>query len=160
MAPLKIKNIKLVEIKDEKEKKRIAKNVLSQLKPWFYKTAQIEYSKETANKNFFAISNEKEIIGFVSVQSNNQYTAEIHVMGILKRYHNQGAGESAIKKISQKLKGEKYQILIVKTLSEKVKYKPYEKTRNFYCKCGFIPIGVFEEIWDKRNPCLIMIKIL
>jgi len=51
-----------------------------------------------------------------------------------------------------------FKYLTVKTLDSSVTYEPYEKTRNFYRKLGFIPIEVFPLFWDKDNPCLFMAK--
>lgn len=50
--------------------------------------------------------------------------------------------------------------VIVKTLSDRVNYQPYEKTREFYNRVGFEPLVTLTEMWDDENPCLIMIKDL
>ncbi len=55
-------------------------------------------------------------------------------------------------------KGCKY--AMVETLSERVDYAPYEKTRLFYGSAGFEPLITLTEMWDENNPCLIMIKPL
>lgn len=55
-------------------------------------------------------------------------------------------------------KGCKY--VIVKTLSDAVDYKPYAETRKFYKSIGFEPLLTLTEMWDEKNPCLIMFKSL
>lgn len=49
---------------------------------------------------------------------------------------------------------------MVKTLSDKVDFEPYARTRAFYEKVGFEPLVILTEMWDEENPCLIMIKHL
>jgi hypothetical protein len=48
----------------------------------------------------------------------------------------------------------------VKTLDESAEYEPYNKTRAFYQKMGFIPLEVFTTFWNEENPCLFMAKYL
>lgn len=50
--------------------------------------------------------------------------------------------------------------IIVKTLSDKAASKEYAETRKFYTSVGFEPLITLTEMWDEKNPCLIMIKEL
>lgn len=36
----------------------------------------------------------------------------------------------------------------------------YERTRRFYLAAGFTPLEEFPDLWDERNPCLLMVKSL
>ena len=50
-------------------------------------------------------------------------------------------------------------MLTVKTLNESAEYEPYERTRSFYKKFGFVvPIEVFKTYWNEGNPCLFSTK--
>lgn len=42
----------------------------------------------------------------------------------------------------------------------KAMFEPYARTRSFYRSMGFEPLITLTEMWDKNNPCLIMIKTL
>jgi hypothetical protein len=53
-----------------------------------------------------------------------------------------------------------YSYLTVKTLDASAEYEPYEQTRAFYKKMGFVPLEVFKTLWNKENPCLFLVKKL
>lgn len=48
----------------------------------------------------------------------------------------------------------------MKTLDGSADYPPYEATRAFYLREGFVPLEVFREYWDEDNPCLFLAKWL
>ncbi len=48
--------------------------------------------------------------------------------------------------------------LTVKTLDESADYPPYNGTRAFYRKEGFLPLEVFPTFWDEDNPCLFLAR--
>jgi hypothetical protein len=52
------------------------------------------------------------------------------------------------------------QFLTVKTLDESAVYEPYNSTRAFYKKEGFIPLEVFTTYWNEENPCLFLVKAI
>ena len=54
----------------------------------------------------------------------------------------------------------RYFNLTVKTLDASAEYEPYERTRAFYQKMGFIPLEVFTTFWNEENPCLYFAKRL
>ena len=45
-----------------------------------------------------------------------------------------------------------------KTLDESADYPPYDGTRAFYRKEGFLPLEVFPTFWDEGNPCLFLAR--
>ncbi|MEN6523457.1 MAG: N-acetyltransferase, partial [Anaerolineaceae bacterium] len=47
-----------------------------------------------------------------------------------------------------------------KTLDASRCCEEYDRTRAFYEAMGFRPLEVFPELWDKDNPCLLMVKRL
>jgi ribosomal protein S18 acetylase RimI-like enzyme len=161
MVHSKLKSIRMIETTRNSKKKKTTLDILSQLSEWFHnKKAIQQYAKQMSDTLFYTVFDAEIPIGFIAIQLNNKFTAEIYVMGIDKNYHNKGIGESLIKMISKKLSSEGYRFLIVKTLDETSNYEPYESTRVFYRKCGFTSIGLFPEIWGKENPCSIMVKSL
>ena len=82
----------------------------------------------------------------------------MYVLGIKKKYHNQGIGTKLQDYVAQYAKKRNYKYLMVLTLSSAHKDPNYKLTRNFYHKYGFIDIYESDKIWDKQNPTQIMIK--
>ena len=153
--------IKFQSISKNQEKSKITQDILADLPMWFgIQSAIDEYVKNVKNYQFIKANVDSIPVGFISIKSNNSFTAEIYVMGIKRKYHRKKVGEKLLNHVSEMLRDEKYSYLLVKTLDESRKSKEYEITRLFYRKMGFIPIDVIPSIWGTDNPCLLMIKKL
>ncbi len=101
-----------------------------------------------------------EVIGFISIKKHNVSAAEIYVMGLLPEYHRQGVGHEMIKAAEIRLRAVNMQFLQVKTLDESRPNCAYAKTRRFYLQQGFLPLEVFPNLWNEKNPCVQMVKAL
>jgi ribosomal protein S18 acetylase RimI-like enzyme len=153
--------ISLIDIIEEDKKEAFCWKVLKDLPLWFgLAESNEEYAKKVRSYRFIEIIYEKKEIGFISIKRNNEFVAEIYVMGILSQYHRQGIGSIVIDRICRDSKGEGYRYLEVKTLDETRESEEYRRTRLFYRKVGFIPLDVLTNEWGIQNPCLIMIKKL
>lgn len=153
--------IKISRVLDNVEKSKITENILRQLPEWFgIEESLIEYVDGVKATDFYAAYDSDKLVGFISIKTNNMYTSEIYVIGILKEYHGNGIGKSLLKVAENQLAGGKVKFLMVKTLGESHPDKNYKETRKFYKKVGFYPLEEIKEIWDKENPCLIMVKNL
>ncbi|HOT31267.1 MAG TPA: GNAT family N-acetyltransferase [Petrotogaceae bacterium] len=143
------------------DKQIITADILKKLPQWFGIDSAInDYVSGVKETVFLAAYDDEKPVGFISIKSNNEYTAEIYVMGIEKPYHRKGIGTILIEKAQLFLKNNGYRFLMVKTLGESCDYEFYARTRMFYKKCGFFPLQEIKEIWGEENPCLIMIKVL
>jgi ribosomal protein S18 acetylase RimI-like enzyme len=149
--------IKQVEQPDEKT--TITLKVMHSLLAWFSPPEDIE-KKSIIHRDypFFAAYDENEPIGFVALKIHNKYTADIFNLGILEQYHRQGIGRKLLHAAEQYCMDNGYFYLTVKTLDASAEYEPYERTRAFYQKMGFIPLEVFTTFWNEENPCLFMVK--
>ncbi len=99
-----------------------------------------------------------QVVGFLSLKKHSEYAYEIYVMGVSPEYHRSGIGKELIKATEQYLRQLNVEFLQVKTLSSERENEAYRKTRLFYKNCGFRQLEVFPDLWDKDNPCLLMIK--
>ena len=61
-------------------------------------------------------------------------------MGILKEYHRMGIGSELMERAEEYCQQKGLVYLTVKTLDGSVDFEPYERTRRFYEKMGFIPL--------------------
>ncbi|WML45436.1 GNAT family N-acetyltransferase [Neobacillus sp. PS3-40] len=148
-------------IMDIREKSKVTNLVLRKIPEWFgIEEAINNYVKEVEGTDFYALFLEDNPIGFISIKSNNQYTSEIYVMGILKKYHKKGFGKKLLLKAEETLINNQVKFLMVKTLGDSHSDLNYKNTRQFYTKVGFFPLEEIKEIWGEENPCLIMVKYL
>ena len=158
---IKSNNLDLEKIEDKIRKKEVCLKILRDLPEWFgIESSLLKYSEEVMEKDFYTVLISGEPVAFVSVKINNEFTAEIYVIGMLKKFHRMGIGKILIEKIEKNLIEKGYKFLMVKTVSESLDNAAYAKTRLFYKKVGFLPLEEIVEIWGEKNPCLIMVKTL
>lgn len=152
-------NVKTIEQPDEKT--TITQKIMHSLPDWFSPPEDIE-KKAIIHRDypFFAAFKDDIPIGFVALKIHNQYTADIFNLGVLETYHRQGIGRLLIEAAEHYCIKSGYVFLTVKTLDSSAEYEPYERTRAFYRKMGFIPLEVLTTFWNEENPCLFMAKYL
>jgi ribosomal protein S18 acetylase RimI-like enzyme len=148
-------------VTDTAEKSSICNDILRALPSWFGVEASIiDYVNQVQVLPFYASFDYGKAIGFVALKPHNPFTSEIYVMGILKEYHRQGIGRGLVDCCERYSCDNNVEYLTVKTLDESRKSNSYEKTRLFYLSMGFKPLEVFPTLWDKDNPCLLMVKYI
>ena len=74
--------MRIMEITDAAEKRRIASEVLEDLPEWFgLPDATAAYIRDSARMPFYAAAAEGKIIGFIAMKKTSPLTAEVYVMG-------------------------------------------------------------------------------
>lgn len=143
------------------EKTAVTRTVMHSLPAWFSPEEDIE-KKAVVHRDypFFAAYDGEMPVGFAALKIHNQYTAEIYNLGVLEHYHRQGVGSRLLDAAERYCVDNGYVYLTVKTLDASADYEPYERTRAFYRKMGFIPLEVFTTVWSEGNPCLFLVKRL
>ena len=153
--------MKIKEIFNKDEKAAICLKILHALPDWFAVEESVQdYAEQVRDQLFFAACADESPVGFLSVKFHNAYTAEICVMGVLESCHRQGAGMALVEAAETRCRARGVQFLTVKTLDSSACYEPYDRTRSFYRKAGFLPLEVFTTLWDEDNPCLFMAKFI
>jgi len=142
-------------------KAEVCESILRSLPAWFgIEEAIVQYTVDIDYLPTFLACEADEVIGFLSIKQHNPTSAEVLVMGIRQNAHRQGMGRALMHQAQVWLKNQGVEYLQVKTLSPSRSDENYDKTRAFYLAMGFTPLEEFPQIWDKNNPCLILIKRL
>ncbi|MDE7192565.1 MAG: GNAT family N-acetyltransferase [Oscillospiraceae bacterium] len=148
------------EIKSEEMKRELTVKIMGSLPEWFNPPEDIPKKAELhSSMTFFAVCDDVPI-GFAALKVHNPHTAEIFDIGVLRDHHRRGAGHMLIKACEERCRDDRRSVLTVKTLDGSADYPPYEATRAFYLREGFVPLEVFEEYWGRDNPCLFLAKWL
>ncbi len=135
--------------------------ILRALPDWFgIEAAILEYEREIDRLPTFLAKAHSRIIGFLSLKQHYPHAAEILVMGVLPEAHGKGAGRQLVKDAEAWLKSHGVEYLQVKTLGPSNPDPGYTRTRAFYEAVGFRPLEEFKQIWDEKNPCLVLVKRL
>lgn len=151
--------IQIKKITSKSLKTKITLKIMSALPAWFSPQSDIlKKSVEHRSYPFFAAYQNNESIGFVCLKLHNEYTAEIYNLAILEKAQRCGVGHMLLEKCVNYCHCQNIKYMTVKTLDASANYKPYERTRAFYKKEGFIPLEVFYNYWNADNPCLFLIK--
>jgi ribosomal protein S18 acetylase RimI-like enzyme len=152
---------KIVAVNDASKKKEYTEKILRKLPAWFGNEKSLQGYVDTVHQYpYWAAFDGEKCIGFSSGKIHYNRTGDIYVCGVDPDYHGKGAGTLLYKETEKYFIGNNCKYSIVKTLSEKAVYGPYEKTRSFYRKMGFEELITLTEMWDEDNPCLIMIKTI
>ena len=143
------------------EKESISLKIMRALPAWFSPPEDIE-KKAVIHRDypFFAAYDGGAPIGFLALKIHNEYTADIFNLGVLEEYHRKKTGGLLVEAAEKYCLDNGHVYLTVKTLDSSASYEPYDRTRAFYKKIGFIPLEVFTAFWDEENPCLFMAKYL
>jgi GNAT superfamily N-acetyltransferase len=138
-----------------------AERILRALPDWFgIETAILKYCADVITlPTYFAVNAGGDRLGFVSMKFHNEFTADIHVLGVLKEFHRFGIGKALIEHSADAARQRGCEYLMVKTVGPSCPDSYYAATRNFYLRVGFRPLEEFDSIWP-GTPCLIMVKNL
>ena len=139
----------------------ISRSIMHSLRKWFNPAEDIE-AKALLHRDmdFVAAYNGDGAVGFLALKQHNLYTCEIFNMGVLEEYHGQGLGSALIEAACAYCHRQGNRFLTIKTLDASVNYEPYERTRAFYRRRGFLPLEVIKNYWNEENPCLLMARYL
>jgi ribosomal protein S18 acetylase RimI-like enzyme len=136
--------------------------IAEQLKQYFTDEAISKMKIDLKNHMLYCALESGEIVGFASINKKSPDVAEISWMAVKSEHQNKGFGTALIDSIVSDLKLEGTELLEVKTLSSEIEYLPYELTRKFYEKQGFIHLETIDPYpgWEPGNPCAIYVKKL
>lgn len=140
---------------------QVCNAILHSLPEWFgIESAIVQYVEDVKTlPTWIAISGDTPI-GFIAIKKHFPQSAEVIVMGVMPEYHHMGAGSQLLTTAEKSLREDGVEYLQVKTLDASRCCEEYDRTRAFYEAMGFRPLEVFPELWDKDNPCLLMVKRL
>ena len=84
---------------------KTCEQILRELPEWFgIEEAIIGYRKDIEKMPTWVAVDNDRIVGFLTVNYHNKYSAEIQVMGVLKEYHRQGVGRALVVHIEKLLR--------------------------------------------------------
>ena len=147
-------------IRDREDKKKIAREVLEDLKDWFENDEGREnLIKESEELTFLADREDGQVRGFLAIRKTGDVTCEIAVIGVKKAYRDTGIGRLLVETSKAYARAMGAKFLQVKTV-KKGMYKEYDQTNDFYRSVGFGEFEVIEDLWDEANPCQIYIIAL
>lgn len=151
---------KVEKIEDADRRAAYTRAVLESLPEWFGNPESLaEYVEEVRGLPLWAaVQGDGTPLGILAGTVHYGHTGDLVVMGVAPGLHRQGVGRGLYLAAEAYFAEKGCRYIMVKTLSDKVDFAPYESTRRFYRGMGFEPLVTLTEMWDEENPCLIMLK--
>lgn len=138
-----------------------AERILRALPEWFgIEDALRRYVADVARMPTFVARVDGEVVGFLTLHRHFETAAEVHVVGVLPRFHRRGVGRQLQRRAEDWLVEAGVEYLQVKTIGPSSPDPNYARTRRFYRSMGFAPLEELPTLWDAHNPCLILVKRL
>ncbi len=136
--------------------------IVRELQGYFTEQGIATMSRDLRAHLLYVAKASNQVVGFVTMQHKNNHVAEISWMAVKLDYQHRGIGSVLVDRVAGDLKSQGFRVLEVKTLAADVEYFPYEKTRRFYEKVGFVHLETIDPYpgWDEGNPCAIYVKVL
>jgi ribosomal protein S18 acetylase RimI-like enzyme len=135
--------------------------ILATLPTWFgIAKSNAGYVRAVESLPTFAAMKDGRAIGFLALERRTPFASEIHVMGVRPEYHRHSAGRALVEAAAVRAREDGARFLTVKTLSARAPDAGYARTRAFYEAMGFCAIEEFAELWDPKNPALLMLKVV
>ncbi len=136
--------------------------IAQELRQYFADQAIVTIGKDLRKHSPYVALDSDEMVGFATVQPKGAHVAEISWLAAKLARQHRGIGSTLMGRVADDLRFQGVRLLEVKTLAEDASYPPYEATRRFYEKMGFIHLETIEPYpgWEPGNPCAIYVKIL
>jgi ribosomal protein S18 acetylase RimI-like enzyme len=135
--------------------------VLRSLPRWFgIEHALLMYARDSALMPTFALSEGRDLVGFLTLREHFAEAWDIHCVAIRADARGRGHDSRLLAHSEAWLIERGVRFLQVKTVAATSPSKEYAQTREFYRRRGFTPIEVFPTLWDPHNPALQSIKVL
>jgi ribosomal protein S18 acetylase RimI-like enzyme len=135
--------------------------ILRLLPGWFgIEEAILDYERKIEQLPTWLANADGQALGFLCLKQHNLFSAEILVMAVIPAAQRGGIGRTLLEVVEVYTRELGVEYLQVKTLGSSRPDEGYARTRGFYQAMGFRPLEEFKQIWDKNNPCLVMVKRL
>jgi GNAT superfamily N-acetyltransferase len=132
------------------------------LPDYFTVDAVRQMRRDLATATVFVSADGREVVGFAVVQRKSPAVAELLWIAVERAHQGQGYGAQLLAAIVARLHSDGALLLEVKTLDRAAAYPPYEGTRRFYERAGFLHLETVDPYpgWEPGTPCAIYVRML
>jgi len=115
--------------------------------------------QDAVNHDAWVIGDPGEVVGFAIVAKKSAAAAEISWMAVDAAHRGRGHGTALLAHVMDYLAASGISVVEVKTLDASAGYPPYEGTRAFWERNGFVQIDAIDPLpdWPPGNPAAIYV---
>jgi N-acetylglutamate synthase-like GNAT family acetyltransferase len=137
-------------------------SIAEQLPQYFTSKAIQTMAEDLKAQELYIAKESGQIFGFITYHKKNSEKVELSWLAVHPKHHHKSVGTKLVEHVLAILKAQEVKEIIVKTLAKEANYPPYDITRNFFEKLGFIHQETIDPYpdWEPGNPCAVYIKTL
>ena len=129
------------------------------LPEWFNEAGLKAMERELREEKTFVAVERGEVLGFVAIKPLNEKAPEILWIAVRRELRSKGIGTELILFVEEWASRRGFELLVVKSSGD-LTYKPYDETRGFYERRGFVRIALIDPYPEWGEPVLIYAKCL
>lgn len=132
------------------------------LPDYFTEDVPGKVEREAAVHDTWVLTDAGTVAGFTVAARANAVAAEIRWMAVDRARRGQGLGSALLGHVLDQLTADGVHVVEVKTLDRSAGHPPYEATRAFWERNGFIQIDTIDPLpdWGPGNPAAIYVAAL
>ena len=136
--------------------------IVMSLPEYFTEDVARQVGRDSAGHDARVLTDSDEITGFTVAQRKSAGGAEILWMAVDPGRRGHGNGTMLLNHALDDLAGTRVLLVEVKTLDRSAGYPPYEATRTFWERRGFVQVDTIDPLpgWEPGNPAAIYIAAL
>jgi len=136
--------------------------IVRALPDYFTNDVPDKVATDAAKGSGWVVVSSETTVGFAVASQRSAAAAEILWMAIHPAWRGQGAGTALLDRVLEDLEAAGVSVVEVKTLDASADYEPYEATRAFWEKRGFVHVDTIDPLpgWQPGNPCALYVAAL
>ena len=144
---------------ETEEERRACLEIAKALPEWFNEAGLKAMERDLREEETFIAVEDGQVLGFVTLKPVSDKALEILWMAVKRELRGRGIGSQLLGFI-EGLAGEKgFEVLVVKTSGD-LSYRPYDETRRFYEKRGFVRVALIDPYPEWGEEALIYVKCI
>lgn len=131
--------------------------------PDYFTEAGVRTLAEDAwSHELYVALTDEQVVAFLVVATKSKAVREVLWMAVRRDMQGAGVGSALLTGVEGALRTDGARVIEVKTLAAAAAYPPYERTRRFYERAGFLQLDTIHPYpgWDPESPCAIYVKPL
>ncbi|WP_297487625.1 GNAT family N-acetyltransferase [Thermococcus sp.] len=129
------------------------------LPEWFNEAGLKAMERDLKSETTFIAVENGRVLGFIAIKHLNEKALEILWMAVRREFRRKGIGTEMLHFTEEWAVKRGFEVLVVKTSGD-LSYKPYDETRRFYEKNGFVRVALIDPYPEWGEEALIYVKCL
>ena len=131
--------------------------IVESLAEYFTGDAARQVGRDCASHDAWVLTDSDQIAGFTVIDRKSAGGAEILRMAVALERRGRGIGTVLLDRVLDDLAATGIRLVEVKTLDRSAGYPPYEATRGFWERRGFVQVDMIDPLpgWEPGNPAAI-----